>query len=160
MKMTVDKAKVENFVKEMNAIPTSVIGKLVEFSCAENIGEISVPVEYSRVDTPDGCGEVQRTEDGIYLVELDNGETVELEKGDIYPVFDDGLPLWGYMWQPHPWDVDWIRENLETVCACGFRVYEEDDFDILLGIDGCGYDFYEAHWIPLYKARFQELVEE
>lgn len=37
---------------------------------------------------------------------------------------------------------------------CGFRIYESDDFGgYIFGIDGAGYDFYDAHWIPLYKAR-------
>lgn len=26
------------------------------------------------------------------------------------------------------------------------------DGELVLGINGAGYDFYEAHWIPLYKA--------
>ena len=30
-------------------------------------------------------------------------------------------------------------------------VYDSDETGILLGVDGCGYDFYESHWIPLYK---------
>lgn len=47
---------------------------------------------------------------------------------------------------------DFIRENLQKVADCGFRIYEHDDYGIYLGIDGGGYDFYEAHWIPLYKA--------
>ena len=36
---------------------------------------------------------------------------------------------------------------------CGFRIYEQEDYGYIFGIDGAGYDFYEAHWIPLYKAR-------
>lgn len=30
--------------------------------------------------------------------------------------------------------------------------YIAEIFDTI-GIDGAGYDFYEAHWIPLYEAR-------
>lgn len=28
-----------------------------------------------------------------------------------------------------------------------------EDYGYLIGIDGAGYDFYKAHWLPLYKAR-------
>ena len=36
---------------------------------------------------------------------------------------------------------------------CGFRIYYSEKYGYFFGIDGAGYDFYEAHWIPLYKAR-------
>ena len=36
---------------------------------------------------------------------------------------------------------------------CGFRIYQSEDYGYVFGIDGAGYNFYEAHWIPLYKAR-------
>lgn len=36
---------------------------------------------------------------------------------------------------------------------CGFRVYKQEDYEYIFGIDGAGYDFYESHWCPLYKAR-------
>ena len=32
-------------------------------------------------------------------------------------------------------------------------MYESGEFGYFFGIDGAGYDFYECHWIPLYKAR-------
>lgn len=36
---------------------------------------------------------------------------------------------------------------------CGFYVYEPQDFDgLILTIDSGGYNFYDAHWIPLYHA--------
>lgn len=36
---------------------------------------------------------------------------------------------------------------------CGFRIYEQEDYGYIFGIDGAGYDFYDEHWCPLYKAR-------
>ncbi len=63
------------------------------------------------------------------------------------------LPMWGTLWTfGCTLDEDWARENIEIMQKYGFRVYEQDDFGLLFGIDGAGYDFYEAHWIPLYKA--------
>lgn len=61
---------------------------------------------------------------------------------------------WGTLWHPNERaDEDWIRDNAETVAACGFIVYEADETGILLGIDGGGYDFYAEHWMPLYVTR-------
>ena len=69
-------------------------------------------------------------------------------------IYREILPMWGWMWQiTDICDVEWLEKNFETVAKCGFRIYESEDFDYLIGIDGCGYDFYEAHWIPLYEAR-------
>ena len=62
--------------------------------------------------------------------------------------------MWGTMWTfGDSLDDEWARENIEIIQKCGFRVYESDDFGIIFGIDGAGYNFYENHWIPLYKAR-------
>jgi len=68
---------------------------------------------------------------------------------------------WGWMFKANDMtDERWIRENIEKVEECGFLVYESCECGILLGIDGLGYDFYKAHWIPLYKARGFEFDNE
>jgi hypothetical protein len=67
---------------------------------------------------------------------------------------DDFLPMWGTMWTfEEKLDEDWALDNLEIMYQCGFRIYEHEDLGVVIGIDGAGYDFYEGHWIPLYKAR-------
>lgn len=69
---------------------------------------------------------------------------------------DSFLPMWGTMWSfESPLDNDWLedKKNLKAMADCGFRIYEQEDYGYIFGIDGAGYDFYEAHWIPLYKAR-------
>ena len=66
------------------------------------------------------------------------------------------LPMWGTMWSfGDSADDSWLEEEdgLELMAKCGFRIYEQEDFGYLFGIDGAGYSFMEAHWIPLYKAR-------
>lgn len=64
------------------------------------------------------------------------------------------LPMWGTLWTiDDPCDRRWFRDNLEAVADCGFLVYESDETDLLIGIDGAGYDFYSSHWEPLYRAR-------
>lgn len=66
------------------------------------------------------------------------------------------LPMWGTMWSfGDSADDSWLEEEdgLELMAECGFRIYEQEDFGYLFGIDGAGYSFMDEHWIPLYKAR-------
>ena len=66
------------------------------------------------------------------------------------------LPMWGTMWSfSEPMDDWWLEEKngLEAMARCGFRIYRQEDYGYIFGIDGAGYDFYEDHWIPLYKER-------
>ena len=66
------------------------------------------------------------------------------------------LPMWGTMWSfGDSADDSWLEEEdgLELMAECGFRIYEQEDFGYLFGIDGAGYSFMDEHWIPMYKAR-------
>ena len=66
------------------------------------------------------------------------------------------MPMWNWMWSFGDNIDDWWLENkngIEIMQECGFRVFEHEDYGYYFGIDGAGYDFYEAHWIPLYRAR-------
>ena len=82
-------------------------------------------------------------------------EDQKFNLNEVEVMHDDILPMWGWLWSMNErLDEDWIRENLEKVAECGFRIYEFNETGtIYIGIDSMGYDFYEAHWIPLYKAR-------
>ena len=81
------------------------------------------------------------------------------------------FPMWGTLFMPLDHiDVDGIQRLFKTIeCdddgdlqelrdagwhAVGdtgiLAIYFEDE--LLLGINGAGYDFYEAHWAPLYQA--------
>lgn len=69
--------------------------------------------------------------------------------------------MWGTLWTfGSSLDEEWARDNIDIMQKCGFRVYEQEDLGILFGIDGAGYDFYEHHWIPLYKLRGLQWHEE
>ena len=54
---------------------------------------------------------------------------------------------------------DWILENSDKIInEAGFTIIDlsrenegEYQTGVFLGVNGAGYDFYEAHWIPLYK---------
>lgn len=89
-----------------------------------------------------------------YLVRFDDQHKITLELDD-YEVLDyDELPMWGTLWQFDSFlDNDWLEENIQVMSDCGFRIYKHDEWGYFFGIDGCGYDFYESHWIPLYKKR-------
>lgn len=68
----------------------------------------------------------------------------------------DMLPMWGTMWSfGNSTDADWLiwGDGINKMSKCGFRIFESEEFGYFFGIDGEGYDFYEAHWLPLYKAR-------
>lgn len=86
---------------------------------------------------------------------IDGDEKIEVDYNETYLEHDSFLPMWGWLWSfGESIDEEWARENLEVLSECGFRIYE-DIYDGILyfGIDGAGYNFYQAHWIPLYKAR-------
>ena len=63
------------------------------------------------------------------------------------------FPMWGYVFVPDdPFLSDLIKKNAKKVYKkTGFIVYETDEIGVYLGVDGAGYDFYEAHWLPLYN---------
>ena len=73
---------------------------------------------------------------------------------------ENALPMWGTMWSFG--DDYWLEEKggLRVMSQCGFRIYKSGEFGYFFGIDGVGYDFYEAHWTPLYEARGMKWHDE
>lgn len=149
--------------RDMIQVPMSVVEKLQMQSDYSDITEITPPSKYDRISIWSGDydgehGEIVRHVDGDeYTVQLDSDEypdpvTVFSDEFDVER--DEGLPMWGVMWAfKNICDEEWLENNLQAVADCGFRIYESEDYGYLIGIDGAGYNFYEAHWIPLYKAR-------
>ena len=149
--------------RDMSQVPMSVVEKLMQVSDYSDITEITPPAEYDHISIFSGDyagedGEIVRHVDGDeYTVQLDSDEypdpvTVSSDEFDVER--DDVLPMWGTMWAfEDRCDINWLEDDLQAVADCGFRIYESEDYEYLIGIDGAGYDFYEAHWIPLYKAR-------
>lgn len=66
-----------------------------------------------------------------------------------------GYPVgWGTMWTfGESLDSEWAMENKDILEQCGVVAYYTESLGVVIGIDGGGYDFYEQHWIPLYRAR-------
>ena len=157
--MTVKEAT-ETWVREFDAIPQDMIKKLMRYE-PERWSEVTIPAAGVRVYVYDESeyGVVVKANKKTleYRVQMDSsGKKVWLDRDDFELDYDERLPMWGTMWSFHdPCDIYWLEEEdgIEALSSCGFRVYESEDYGYFFGIDGAGYDFYESHWIPLYKAR-------
>lgn len=139
-KLTLDQA-VKKWVWEFNAIPL----KLIKKAYPNFVDEVEI------LTTNKECGncgskDIVKNEDGeLYCQHCNNDD-------DVFDMY--GLPMWDTVWTfGDSLDNDWIRKNLDVVADCGIWVYESEELGIFFGIDGAGYDFYEQHWKPLYKAR-------
>lgn len=147
------------WVAEFNAIPMAIIDKLLEGN-SDELHEITPPSVGDRVfvfDSPadEDTGEIIERNESIYTIKLDDGTTCDLEAGDFEVQHDEFLPMWGTMWAFGDSIDNWWLEDggLQIMADCSFRIYEQEDYDYIFGIDGAGYSFYDEHWIPLYKAR-------
>ena len=158
------KEAAQRWVNEFNAIPYAICEKLLNNDCDE-LHEITPPSKYDQIyiyggDYAGEHGEIIRVsedDDDTYIVQIDGGkEEVEIHQGDFEVDRDGFLPMWGMLWAfGDSIDNWWLEEKggLQAMADCGFRIYEQEDYGYIFGIDGAGYDFYEQHWIPLYKAR-------
>lgn len=161
--MTIKEAAQE-WVREMSMIPYSVCEKLLQIDYDE-LWEITPPAIGDRVclwdeDYYGEHGEIIQSrydgEDDLYVISIDGADDDVILSADEFDVQRDSvLPMWGTLWSFGDSSDDyWLKnEGLQLMADCGFRIYEQEDFGHVFGIDGAGYDFYEAHWIPLYKAR-------
>ena len=150
------------WVNSFNAVPYSVVTKLLERN-PDELMEVTPPSKYDRVCILAGrhqweYGEIVKFNPNseTYTVELDGGMKIRVKNEDMEVQRDDYLPMWGTLWAfDESIDNWWLEEDggLQKMADCGFRIYEQEDYGYIFGIDGAGYDFYEAHWIPLYKAR-------
>lgn len=143
------------FVREMNAIDQDVIATLMKVN-ADDWQEVTMPCIGDRVYVYDkGEGEVVEINGDTYMVDFYD-EVMNYHLDELEVLHYDGLPMWGTMWSFGDSIDEWWLENkngLKLMSECGFRIYHSEKYGYFFGIDGAGYDFYEAHWIPLYKAR-------
>lgn len=163
--MTIYEATSE-WVREMNAIQQGMIAKMMK-SDIDEWTEVTAPKPGDQVyvyevpeelDTLEHGGEIVSydEESDLYCIELYDGKKVSAAAEDFEVEYDGYLPMWGTMWSfGDSADDYWLEEmgGIRIMSECGFRIYEHEEFGYFFGIDGAGYDFYEAHWIPLYKAR-------
>lgn len=149
------------WVDEFNCINSSLIERIMESEEHSNdFNEVTTPVvgDYADVSSYHGYDSYEIIsidyECRVATI-LDGEEQVDVDLDDIYIERDSILPMWGWLWSfGNGIDEGWARENLGLMSECGFRIYEDDyDGTLYFGIDGAGYSFLEAHFIPLYKAR-------
>lgn len=150
------------WVNSFNAVPTQMIAKLMEAD-PDDWCKITCPVVGDRVYVfEDGEGVVI----DVYRktnckVKMDNGLTWHGYAGLMEVEYDSKLPMWGTMWSfSDSCDNYWLdrpeidgSDGITVMSQCGFRIFKSYEFGYFFGIDGAGYDFYESHWLPLYKAR-------
>lgn len=163
--MTIKEAT-EEWIREWNAIPQGIIDKLMR-NDPDEWNEVTTPAPVDRVyvyevpeelDTLEHGGEISsyNEEADLYCIELDDGKLVSCGRDDFEVEYDGSLPMWGTMWSfGDSADDYWLEEmdGIRIMSECGVRIFESEEFGYFFGIDGAGYDFYEAHWVPLYKAR-------
>ena len=156
----------ELWVSNFNAIKQDMLARLMKYE-PDKWREVTAPVvgDEVYVFNASDCGEIIEydNESGDYRIKLMDGSKIYAQAYNFEVLHDDGLPMWGTMWSfGDNLDDMWLKDfgGLELMSELGFRVYEHDDFGYYFGIDGAGYDFYEAHWIPLYKARGLEWHKE
>ncbi len=163
--MTVREAA-EEWVGEFNAIPQGMIAKLMRNN-PDEWTEATSPSVGDRVyvyDIPEDLDKLEHggkirsydEESELYCIELYDSNLVSVEEDEFEVEYDGGLPMWGTMWSfGDSCDNYWLEEDdgIRIMSECGFRIYVHDEFGYFFGIDGAGYDFYEDHWVPLYRAR-------
>lgn len=150
------------WVREFNAIPQEMISKLMGIDI-DDWHEVTMPSFGDRVYCYDegeqGSIDEIKTEDDetLYGIMLDGADEIVWKEIDDFEVERyDLLPMWGTMWSfGDSADDYWLSDmgGIQVMSECGFRIFESEEFGYFFGIDGAGYDFYEEHWIPLYKAR-------
>lgn len=159
------------WVREFSAFPEGMIAKLME---ADELSwhEVTPPSAGDRVyvfNAPDGPNNSEgyiksySEKTAKYRIELDSGKVIYREDSDFEVQYDEWLPMWGTLWQFKDSADDWWLEEddgIRKMADCGFRIYEHEEWGYFFGIDGAGYDFYDAHWIPLYKARGLKWADE
>ena len=151
------------WVNGFNAVPTGMIAKLMEAD-PEDWCEVTRPVKGDRVYIF-GTGEGEVIEiyrETMCRVRMDDGLTWRGHMSLMEVEHFDGLPMWGTMWSfgdscdEHWLDDRYSDDGITLMSQCGFRIFKSCEFGYFFGIDGAGYDFYESHWLPLYKARWLE----
>ena len=155
-----------HWVNCFNQFPQDMLEMLVKAD-PDSWSEVTLPAVgdrcyvYDLPDTYEGScdeGEIETADydNEVFAVCLDDGTVIEVDIDGLEVERDGFFPMWGYLWQfDDMCDTSWVENGngVAALSACGFRVYLHEEWGYFFGIDGCGYDFYDSHWIPLYKKR-------
>lgn len=163
---TTIKQATQEWVREFNAIDANIIGRLISIA-PEEWQEVTAPAKYDEVEIWDGEHNGERGtiiadnydgEKDLHEIEFDSNksDSVILSEDEFEVIRYECLPMWGTMWSFNDGaDNYWLEEKdgIRKMSQCGFRIYHHEEYGYFFDINGAGYDFYEAPWIPLYIAR-------
>ena len=159
-----------DWVATFNTFPYTMIEFLIEHDRSDAWSEVTTPQPNDDVYvfSTGRKGKIERitkNKEGNkkYWIQLDNDTEIKVtvkadEETTKYfdVIYETKIPCWGALWNfKSIFDIEWIekKENQELMSQCGFRILRHEEWGYFFGIDGGGYDFYEGHWIPLYKKR-------
>lgn len=95
-----------------------------------------------------------RQEKGIKVKDFDEEDFIdwikENDEFDSWRCDKNWYPMWGTVFGCDEFWVDSEYSNVDKLYELGIGVISNDYGDYLF-IAGAGYDFYEEHWIPLFK---------
>ena len=155
----------EEWIREFSYVPGSVIEKLIQYD--ESVSWYDSDA-FRLVASPlvecmgcDGHYEGDLSLEELHAVDEDGKgipcEHCQYNSGDEWRMARPQYAFpcgWGTLFAPKDnCDILWFREHAEEVAALGIFVFESEDWEIMLGIDGGGFNFYEAYWVPLYRLR-------
>ena len=149
----------EEWVDSFYVFPMSLIQKAYFQDGLDDIYEVTPVAEGDIVWSYELDGEREVLDISRELGEvtlLDGTKEFKTTLDEIVLELYDFLPMWGTMWMfGDSADQHWIEDegNMALMADAGFRIYDANELGYIFGIDGAGYNFYEAHWIPLYKKR-------
>ena len=133
-----------DWVATFNTFPYTMIEFLIEHDRSDAWSEVTTPQPNDDVYvfSTGRKGKIERitkNKEGNkkYWIQLDNDTEIKVtvkadEETTKYfdVIYETKIPCWGALW------------NFKSIL-----------WGYFFGIDGGGYDFYEGHWIPLYKKR-------
>lgn len=146
-----------------SAIPGSLLAFVVQKDeDYETVEELELGPEEDEAPECEECGWEEddcECEDGFHAPEKVEAPAVP-ENHLIVPRFEthwkaaeEFPPMWGTMWEGK----DAFGDSWWMCVAAGMNVYRipqmgEFGSEVYIGVDGAGYNFYGAHWIPLRAA--------
>lgn len=150
----------QDWVRGFNVFPQNMIEAICESKGFQSFNEITIPSIGNRVYEYNNSeyGEITNynSKKEVYTIKLDNGDVCKDEVFDFEVVNEEHFPACGFLYQfDNNLDDYWLEEKdgIKIMSNLGFRIYYNEDWGYFFGIEGYGYNFYEEHWIPLYKAK-------
>ena len=69
-------------------------------------------------------------------------------------------PMWSTLFEAKDQMLsDMLYEKVNELADIGIYLMQVDETNVMLFINGAGYNFYDSHWIPLYRDVLQWIKE-